>query len=608
MPYHPIKDHGIIGNMRTVALVSKTGAIDWLCYPRFDSPTVFARILDDDIGGTFQLHPAQQEDVTYRQFYWPETNVLVTRFICDQGVSEIRDFMPINRDGTIHRSQVIRQVIAVRGDIPFTLRCAPAFDYARGSHETYTDTHGARFVHDDQTWHLETEIPLKRTESAVEADFTVKQGHRVTFAFYAADGRPTAPMRDAASEAAFNNTVIYWRRWLSLCTYKGRWRDQVFRSALALKLLTYEPTGAIVASPTMGLPEHLGGERNWDYRYVWIRDAAFTLYGFMRIGFTQEAAAFMSWLMDRTREADTPVGPLQPLYGISGETEIEETRLDHLSGYKNSRPVRLGNAAYKQPQLDIYGELMDAVYLYNKYGERISYDLWSHLRPMLDWVCDNWQREDEGIWEVRGEKRHLVYSRLMCWVALDRGMRLAEKRSFPAPMDRWRTERDAIYEEVMAHGWSEELQAFKQSYEVEALDASTLIMPLVFFMAPSDPRMLKTIDAILKPPEDGGLTEDSLVYRYNPALSDDGLEGKEGTFNMCTFWLVEALTRAGQHDRERLDHARLLFERMLGYANHLGLYAEETGQRDNALGNFPQAFTHLALISAAFNLDRVLNG
>jgi len=605
MSYPPIKDHGIIGNMRTVALVTKTGVINWLCYPRFDSPSVFASLLDDERGGDFSIHPAQ-DNVTYRQFYWPETNVLVTRFICDHGVSEIRDFMPIEHDGSVTRSQIVRQVIAVRGDIAFKLRCAPAFDYARGDHETHITDHGAHFIHNDEKWHLETGIALERAENAVEADFTVKQGDRVTFAFYAADGRSTAPMSDEVSVEAFNETVAYWRNWLSLCTYTGRWRDVVYRSALVLKLLTYEPTGAIVAAPTMALPEHIGGERNWDYRYVWIRDAAFTLYGLMRIGFTEEADAFMSWLMDRTREADTTVGPLQPLYGIGGEDVIEETTLDHLSGYENSQPVRVGNAAYTQLQLDIYGELMDAVYLYNKYGERISYDLWSHLRPMLNWVCDNWQQADEGIWEVRGEKRNLVYSRLMCWVALDRGMRLAEKRSFPAPMDHWRANRDAIYEEVMEKGWSEELQAFTQSYEVDALDASTLIMPLVFFMAPADPRMLKTIDAILKSPENDGLTEDSLVYRYNPALSDDGLEGEEGTFNMCTFWLVEALTRAGQHDPERLDHARLLFERMLGYASHLGLYAEETGQRDNALGNFPQAFTHLSLISAAFNLDRQL--
>ncbi len=411
--------------------------------------------------------------------------------------------------------------------------------------------------------------------------------------------------RSPWGEDMFRATVDYWQDWLSQCTYKGRWREMVERSALVLKLLTFEPTGAIVAAPTTSLPEDLGGFRNWDYRYTWIRDAAFTIYGLIRIGFTEAAAGFMVWMEARAHEAG-PDGSLQIMYGIDGRHELTELTLDHLEGYRGSKPVRIGNGAYDQLQLDIYGELLDAVYLFNKYGEPISYEFWTHLRNMTNWVCEHWDQVDEGIWETRGGQKHFVYSKVMCWVAVDRALRLADRRSFPADRQRWLEVRDRIYEEIMERGWNSELDSFVQSYGSDSLDASSLIMPLVFLMSPSDPRMLSTLDAINRSPQQGGLVSNSLVYRYDVTASPDGLNTDEGTFNMCSFWLVEALTRAGKTDRAKLDEARLMFEKMLGYANHVGLYSEETGKNGEALGNFPQAFTHLSLISAAFNLDRTL--
>jgi len=606
MSYQPIENYGIIGNMRTAALVGMNGSIDWYCYPHFDSPSVFGAILDHNKGGHFQVCPVGNH-VRNKQFYWPSTNILVTRFLLPDGIAELEDFMPVGLPAeSPWNGHLCRRIHCVKGAVRVLVLCRPAFGYGRENHETRLDVNGASFNLASSTLTLSTAVPLKHDgHGGVTAEFVLEEGKSQVF-ILRADSCVLCPPPEMEAEELIQTTLKFWRNWLSSCTYQGRWREQVERSALALKLLTFEPTGAIIAAPTTSLPEVIGGTRNWDYRYTWVRDAAFTVYGFLRIGFRKEAAAFMNWVETYASKNSRPNEPVPVLFTIYGDCQIPEQALDGWEGYRGSSPVRIGNAAVSQFQFDVYGELMDAFYLFNKYVSPIAYDPWVRIRSRLDWICDNWQRPDAGLWEMRNREEHFVFSKVMNWVALDRGVRLADKRALPANRARWLEERDRIYEEVMTRGWNEKRRAFTQFYGSEDLDASVLIMPLVFFMAPNDPRMLSTIDAILKRPSERGLVTDGLVYRYPPDPRIDGLSGEEGTFNMCSFWLVEALTRASQANPAKLDQAMLLFERMLGYANHLGLYAEQTGPQGEALGNFPQAFTHLALISAAFNLDRRL--
>jgi len=610
--YLPIADHGLIGDLRSAALVGTNGTIDWYCCERFDAPSVFASILDAERGGSFEL--AADVAARTKQFYFPDTNVLITRFFADDGVGEIQDFMPVVDDSReAGRHRLIRRVVCVRGTLPFRARVAPRFEYGTAPHTVHAERGQAIFASSSLKLALTSTVPIEVEGQDVWSLFKLHEGESAVFTIDRIGG-DVAPRFCAVAEAEvqFNATVRYWRRWLSQSRYRGRWREMVHRSALTLKLLTYAPTGAIIAAPTASLPEQIGSERNWDYRYVWIRDAAFCVYAMLRLGFTDEAEAFMGFLSEHVRlqttEAPTgapagsptgaphATGPLQIMYGIDGRRDLPERELSHLEGYRGSAPVRVGNAAVGQLQLDIYGALVDSLYLYDKWGKPISSAHWDNISDIVDWVCENWDQPDEGVWETRGGRKTFLYSRLMCWVAIERAMRLARHRGLPADMVHWGKARDAIYRRIMRHGWSADRHAFVQYEDSDILDASLLMMPLAKFISPTDPKWLATLDAL---GED--LVSDSLVYRYDPQASPDGIQGEEGTFSICSFWYVEALTRAG-----RLDDARLAFEKMLTYANHLGLYAEEIGRTGEQCGNFPQAFTHLALISAAFNLDRML--
>jgi GH15 family glucan-1,4-alpha-glucosidase len=598
MEYPLISDHGLIGDLQTAALVTTDGTIDWFCSPRFDSPSVFGSLLDTERGGHFRIAPSQEGYVT-RQLYFPDTAILITRFMTPDGVGEVIDFMPIeDPEHATDRHRLVRLVRVVRGELEFTLDCQPRFDYARGSHETEAIEQGVIFRSKALHLSLQGTMDLEIRGQDAHATWSMKAGEIGGVHLESAAKGQSPTVHRQAVLGMFNDTVRYWRNWLARSTYKGRWQEIVHRSAMTLKLMTYAPTGALVAAPTTSLPEQLGGERNWDYRFTWVRDSSFSVYALLGLGYTEEAAALARWLRDRVSErAGNESGPLKIMYRIDGSPDLEEETLDHLDGYRGSRPVRIGNGASDQLQLDIYGEAMDSVYLGTERGILPAHEGWMDMCSILDWLSEHWDQPDEGVWETRGGRQSFVYGRLMSWVAMDRAVRLAQRLGRPGRVDRWTTERDAIYNQIMDKGWSKERGAFVQHYGTQVLDASNLLMPLVGFISPQDPMWLSTLDAM-----DGELVSDSLVYRYDPSASPDGLQGSEGTFSICTFWYVDALARSG-----RLEQARLTFEKMQTYGNHLGLFSEEIGPTGEQLGNFPQAFTHLSLINAALNLDYQLD-
>ncbi|KAI9048246.1 hypothetical protein LZ554_008041 [Drepanopeziza brunnea f. sp. 'monogermtubi'] len=676
--YLPIENYGLIGNMRTCALVGIDGSVDFMCWPDFDSPSVFCRLLDKDKGGYFTISPPSDKQYTTKQQYLPSSNILQTRYIHEDGVVDLIDFFPRPRDSYVVakagkqmpfregvkvqdelKKWLVRRVECIRGKVdlgkwtpdtrfeglkvhisPATgilyVEIFPAFNYALDEHATEIllpehppgcpDSKTVTFSSKNLKLQLDVTIDHGEEDSAscpavtfhketkpgmlgagVLAHIHLVEGQAISFVLR--DDIPNHVTRDVTTEVLDlqqHDTQTFWFNWISKSSYKGRWREVVSRSLLILKLLTFEPTGAIIASPTFSIPEDIGGTRNWDYRFCWVRDSSFTIYILLRMGFTEEADAYMEFISERFRKSRSPDGALPIMFTIRGETEIPEVEFDHLSGYRDSKPVRIGNGAAFHQQFDIYGELLDGIYLYNKYGKPVTWEQWVAVREILDYCLTIWKDPDMSIWEVRSRKQNYTYSKVMLWVAFDRGLRLAEKRCLPCPnRNKWMETRDEIYEEIMNRGYSPNIRCFVQSYESgDHLDSSILIAPLVFFISPNDPRFLRTMDRILQSPEKGGLTSTGLVYRYDTDHVEDGVGGREGAFSMCTFWLVEAMTRAGVYEPKYLPRAVNIFENMLSFSNHLGMFSEEISRSGEQLGNTPQAFSHLALISAAFNLDR----
>ncbi len=607
MPDYPlIADHGLIGDLQTSALVTTDGSIDWFCAPRFDSPSVFGALLDHQKGGHLRIRPAGAT-YTSKQLYFPDTAVLVTRFMTEDGVGEVVDFKPVLGTVASTRHRIVRLIRCVRGEMKFAIDIAPRFDYGREAHRTNLTEDGAVFegaAGTSMTVNLVREPHDERLgrpqvdgNGDVHAEATLRAGEMRGMVVETGAAGPTRQVRVAEAWRLLNETVDFWESWRAQSTYTGRWREELERSAITLKLMTYAPSGGLVAAPTAGLPEQIGGERNWDYRYTWVRDASFSVYSLLGMGFRDEAAALGRWLRDRVDEQAGSGSPLKIMYRIDGSSDLVEEELPHWEGYRGSAPVRIGNGAADQLQLDIYGEAMDSIYCADQHGLRAGHQGWQKVCDLLNWVTDNWDQPEEGIWETRGGRQDFTYGRLMNWVALDRGIRLATTHGRPAPLDRWRAERDAIYDQIMTRGWSPSRKAFRQHYDTEVLDASLLRMSQTGFITPTDPMWTSTLEAM-----DGELVTDSLVYRYDPEASPDGLRGSEGTFSLCTFAYVNSLAQAGQ-----VDKARVTFAKMLTYANHLGLFSEEIALTGEQIGNFPQAFTHLSLIDAAITLDRALD-
>lgn len=598
MPFHPVEDHGAVGDLSTVALVAIDGTIDFMCFPRFDSPSIFLSLLDNEKGGHFRIAPLL-DDAGYRQLYLPETNVLLTRTLSEEGVSELVDFMVPACVDSAHR--LIRKVSTIRGEVHYRMCCAPRFNYGAAGWRAEKTAQGVLFHPEDGQpafLRLRSTAPVEPGTHEVTARFTLRAGESAVFILEDATQEAAQGEQDLPSyaENALAGTVRYWRSWIERSNYRGRWWEMVNRSALALKLLTADAYGSTVASATLGIPERIGGALNWDYRYCWIRDASFVMRTLLRLGYTQEPEAFVRWVSDRCC-GQHGGGPLALMYRVDGGQDLEEHELTHLRGYRDSSPVRVGNGAANQLQLDMYGELMAFIDEYDQLDQLISVELWRELAHMIDWLCDHWHEPDDGIWEVRSGRHEFVYSRVMCWVAVDRALRVANRRGFPIDAAKWIRIRDEIYQNVHSVFWNPRRQSFVGRKGADSVDAAMLFMPLVRFISPRDPLWRSTLELI-----EHELVSDSLVYRYRDKPGEPTEdEIWEGTFCMCSFWYTECLALASETDK-----ARFYFEKMLGYANHLGLYSEELGKRGEHLGNFPQAFTHFALIESAMVLDHAL--
>lgn len=589
--YEPIENYGVIGNLNTVALVSNRGSIDYMCLPDYDSPTVFGALLDADEGGYFCIRP-QLSNPRSKQLYLTDSAILVTRFFSEDGIAELTDFMAI--DKAHNRLTLVRKLKTIRGKIKYTIQCHPRFDYARTGHKAeQAENNRVDFTGDDgQKFHLFSEIPLTIKDNDIDHNFELDQDEMLCFVIQ--DNIENSSFLNEFHPycvSCYGQTYDYWKSWINQCTFTGRWIEIVRRSCITLKLLTSIRHGSVIAAATFGLPETIGGKRNWDYRYTWVRDTAFTMFAFLRLGFMEDAASFMHWVLENCLPKDMYV-----MYTMDGKRSPDEEELKHLSGYRNSKPVLIGNDAINQKQMDIYGELMDTIYLYNKYGGEITYEFWQMLDKHVEYVCTHWQDPDHGMWEIRGGKREFLHSKLMCWVALDRAIKIGNSRSFPFPHERWIAIRDEIFEYIYNNFWNEKKEAFVQYKGSEEMDASVLLMPMLRFISPHEPRWLKTLAAVER-----DLKLDVLIYRYrNTELNVDGLGSEEGTFTMCSFWYAECLAKSGE-----MDKANEVFAKILGYSNPLRLFSEQLSKTGEQTGNFPQAFTHLALISAAIEINRL---
>ena len=590
----PIADYAAIGCTRSVALVSRGGSIDWLCWPRFDSPSIFGRLLDIDKGGFFAIHPSAEHHATRR--YLDGTNVIETTFTTKSGTAKLLDLMPVMTEEQKRKTlspfrQLLRRIEVIDGEIPIEVVYAPRPDYARITPRLKQRGTSVHCGWEARVLNLRGDAQFEIDDGTAIARFTLKAGHSRVFALGYDDHTPAVV--PSVSDDAIERTVKFWRDWSSQLKYDGPHRELVLRSALVLKLLTYAPTGAIVAAPTTSLPEAIGSVRNWDYRYCWLRDASWTVTALFDCGFSNEGAAFLDWLLYSTRLTHPH---LQMLYDVFGESHMTEKTLDHLAGYRGSRPVRIGNGAHGQFQLDVYGEVLGAIEEATRRGETLDRDVQQLIRRLTDIVCKRWQEPDAGIWEKRGGNRQHVHGKVMAWSALDSAQRIAKRCRVKIDEARIEKEKAAIKEEVLARGFSTHRNSFTGIFDDEEVDASLLFVARVGFIDPDDPRMLGTIDAIRSELGHGGL-----IYRYDTRETDDGLPSGEGAFLACSFWLVEALALAG-----RVDEARALFDDVVRRGNDVGLFAEEIDVDSGAmLGNFPQALTHIALMTAALCLAQV---